>query len=242
MHLRALAVLVCGIAAPAAAADGEPTGFRDWRLSLTAVETPEVEEIIDRNVGRSVTVDWGDGDADPGVRVAIETVGGDIADGDGFVWGAGLGYTRWGLLPDRYTAEDGTAYSGSGTELEVQSLTWRWQAGWAWGGRAGRDGAWHAELLGVLGGGWALGETETFFDTDGDSIIDGSSVDRGGGPQAEAGIRGSVGIIERQVELLFTAGWTWSQAWVDVDIPGGSSQIDIDATGFDFGLSLGYRF
>ncbi len=241
MHLRALVVLACGIAAPAAALD-EPWSFRDWRLAITAVETPEVDEILDRDVGRSVDVDWGKGDDDPGVRVAIETVGGELVDGNGFVWGASLGLTTWGITPSSYTDEDGIHYAPSGTSLDYTAISWRWQAGWAWGDRVGQHAAWHAEVLAVLGGGWALGETESFFDTNADGIIDGSSVDSGGGPLAEAGIRAAAGIMERNVQLLFSAGWTWSNAWLDIDVPGGTSMIDLDASGFDFGLTLGYRF
>jgi hypothetical protein len=243
MHLRALVVLACGIAAPAAALD-EPWSFRDWRLAITAVETPDIEENLKFDTpgsGPNRKVDWSNGEADPGIRLAIETVGGTLIDGDGFVWGAALGATRWGVEPDGYTSE-GDAYSASGTSLDFTAISWRWQAGWAWGDRIGQSAAWHAELLAVLGGGWTFGETETFFDSDNDGTIDGSSVDAGGGPMAEGGLRAAAGIMERNVQLLFTAGWTWSKSWLEVDIPGGSSDLTVDATGFDFGLSLGYRF
>lgn len=240
MHLRALVVLCCGIAAPAAALD-EPWAFRDWRLSLTAVPTPEVTETLDRDVGRSVDVTWDEGDSGPGIRTGLETLGGTLDGGDGFIWGAGIGYTHWTIEPTGYQSE-GTTFTASSANLEASSLDWRWMAGWAWGDRIGQETAWHAELVGFAGGGWSIGETETFIDSDRDGTIDSSSVDKGGGPMAEAGLRGAVGLIERNVELLFTVSWGWNKSWLDIDVPGGKSAVVLDASGFDFGLTFGYRF
>jgi hypothetical protein len=243
MHLRALVVLACGIAAPAAALD-EPWSFRDWRLTISAVETPEIDETLKFNTagaGPDRDVDWSEGESDPGVRIAIETVGGTLVDGNGFVWGAALGATRWGVEPDGYSS-DGTVYGSSGSSFDFTAVSLRWQAGWAWGDRIGQTAAWHAELLGVVGGGWTFGETQTYFDSNGDGSIDGSSIDSGGGPMAEAGLRAAAGINERNVQLLFSVGWTWSRSRVEIDVPGATSELDVNATGLDFGLSLGYRF
>jgi len=234
----ALFVLVAPCAALLAVDDFDSRRVNDVRLSLGAVQQPDVSEKVTGN-GPEVSYDWVD-DRLAGVGVRLEYMARVARLGKigGLLVGIGATYEYFDTTPDSFAFSAGSASNPTSyPSTTLQTLRGELSFGWASPVmRGGLGGWWHVEATAFAAYGPAWGNTQD-FDDNGAFTQNGDGFSTAFGPRVGLFFCTSPWIFGVQAEYRF------ADTEIETALNGNrTSTTTYDGDGAALWLTTGYRF